>query len=341
MSMRNLLGHGNTVSMHQKEMKWLPCLYVRKKGGVFKCRVHDDSQGTFQGNQLFPHLTQTMWLTEAICKALEEGEGLAVGKLGTCEAECLFTALHGHPWNGPLRTQMTVNAGLWPPTNPTLAAWSTHMRREVLPYMDHVVQWYNAAHEVPVLETWAPQAVQHTTLDDLDPWNGPWTAAIPSNTPVAIVTPFATSIAAQLAQPTLPTHVPWSSPPPRFFTVRTGCSPALDVEGAAPMWPAAILAGGWKAAVDHCVAATLAGGARVAIVGCGALSLPIVAALKRAGVVAIHLGGTHQLLFGIRGRRWNGHPHIGEWMRESCWRDPVPEETPALARKVEGACYWH
>ena len=42
----------------------------------------------------------------------------------------------------------------------------------------------------------------------------------------------------------------------------------------------------------------------VAIIGCGAYGMPLAAMLKQAGKQAIHLGGATQLLFGIKGKRW-------------------------------------
>lgn len=42
----------------------------------------------------------------------------------------------------------------------------------------------------------------------------------------------------------------------------------------------------------------------VCLVGCGAYGFPLAAHVKRMGKQAVHLGGALQLLFGIRGNRW-------------------------------------
>ena len=42
----------------------------------------------------------------------------------------------------------------------------------------------------------------------------------------------------------------------------------------------------------------------VALIGAGAYGLPIAAFVKSEGRQAVHLGGATQLLFGIKGRRW-------------------------------------
>lgn len=42
----------------------------------------------------------------------------------------------------------------------------------------------------------------------------------------------------------------------------------------------------------------------ICLIGCGAYGFPLAAHVKRLGKKAFHLGGALQLVFGIRGRRW-------------------------------------
>ena len=42
----------------------------------------------------------------------------------------------------------------------------------------------------------------------------------------------------------------------------------------------------------------------IVLLGCGAYGFPLAAHCKRMGKQAIHLGGVLQLLFGIKGKRW-------------------------------------
>ena len=48
-------------------------------------------------------------------------------------------------------------------------------------------------------------------------------------------------------------------------------------------------------------------------------------------------GGALQLLFGIRGKRWDDHPIISKLYNDAWVR---PEETLAHKEKVEGGSYW-
>jgi hypothetical protein len=77
----------------------------------------------------------------------------------------------------------------------------------------------------------------------------------------------------------------------------------------------------------------------VCIIGAGAYGLPLGAHAKLRGKVAIHMGGATQILFGIKGRRWDHHEVIGRLYRDS-WVRPRPSEIPRAAGSVEDGCYW-
>ena len=77
----------------------------------------------------------------------------------------------------------------------------------------------------------------------------------------------------------------------------------------------------------------------VAIVGCGAYGLPLAAKIKSLGKQVIHLAGATQILFGIRGARWDARPEMQEYFNEY-WIRPSDSERPKDAQSVEGACYW-
>jgi hypothetical protein len=77
----------------------------------------------------------------------------------------------------------------------------------------------------------------------------------------------------------------------------------------------------------------------VAILGCGAYGLPLGAHIKEKGKVAIHLGGVTQLLFGVRGKRWDDAP-LYQGLFNSHWVRPTKNERPTGWEKMEGGCYW-
>ena len=77
----------------------------------------------------------------------------------------------------------------------------------------------------------------------------------------------------------------------------------------------------------------------VAILGCGAYGFPLAAHCKNIGKQAIHLGGATQILFGIKGKRWDEIPAVNKFYNDA-WVYPDSSETPKNNKNVEGGCYW-
>jgi len=75
----------------------------------------------------------------------------------------------------------------------------------------------------------------------------------------------------------------------------------------------------------------------VALIACGAYGLPLAAHVKSIGKQALHIGGGLQLLFGIRGKRWENDKDI---KFNQYWTYPLKEDTPKEHKKLEGGCYW-
>ena len=88
----------------------------------------------------------------------------------------------------------------------------------------------------------------------------------------------------------------------------------------------------------------------ICIIGCGAYGFHLAAHVKRTGKKAIHLGGVTQMLFGIKGNRWEDPdyciPELGIpkgyyiKMFNEYWVKPGDIYRPKNADSVEGACYW-
>lgn len=88
----------------------------------------------------------------------------------------------------------------------------------------------------------------------------------------------------------------------------------------------------------------------IALIGCGAYGFPLAAHAKCTGHKSVHLGGALQLLFGIKGHRWE-NPNYGvkEWgipygsysnLMNEYWVRPSAEVRPKKYQQVENACYW-
>lgn len=73
----------------------------------------------------------------------------------------------------------------------------------------------------------------------------------------------------------------------------------------------------------------------IALIGAGAYGLPLAAFVKNIGKKAVHIGGSLQLYFGIKGKAWNKFNLYNE-----CWTSPLESEKPINYKKVEAGRYW-
>lgn len=89
----------------------------------------------------------------------------------------------------------------------------------------------------------------------------------------------------------------------------------------------------------------------VCLIGCGAYGMSLAAHAKRMGKKAVHLGGALQLLFGIKGNRWDRNDLYGTWwgieqgfytrlLNHPHWVRPDADVKPRNAQTVENGCYW-
>ena len=79
----------------------------------------------------------------------------------------------------------------------------------------------------------------------------------------------------------------------------------------------------------------------VAIIAAGSYAIPLAVHCK--GVLSassIIMGGGSQLLFGLKGRRWDSHDVLSGLYNKN-WMYPLEEDTPSNANSIEaGGPYW-
>lgn len=73
----------------------------------------------------------------------------------------------------------------------------------------------------------------------------------------------------------------------------------------------------------------------VALVGCGSYSLPLARRIKASGRPVVVLGGELQLLFGIKGKRWDGSQ-----LYNSAWVRPLEADRPRGFQGADNGAYW-
>lgn len=79
-----------------------------------------------------------------------------------------------------------------------------------------------------------------------------------------------------------------------------------------------------------------------ALLGCGAYGMPLGAFIKHdLSKQAIHMGGTLQILFGIKGKRWENSVYDYQHrLYNEYWVRPTDDLKPENYENVENGCYW-
>lgn len=95
----------------------------------------------------------------------------------------------------------------------------------------------------------------------------------------------------------------------------------------------------WFDALDYMYEETKKYDYDVVLLGCGAYGMPLAAKLKKDRKKVIVMGGVLQMLFGIRGKRWDEESKAAALYNEH-WVSPDPKFIPKNSDSVENGCYW-
>jgi len=273
-----------------------------------------------------------------LSEQFKNNKPFAVGKIGNCELMCIYNYYMYKQNKQPVQWIPTVideiynNAGVFPQTEEARLEFIKEIT-DSLPYFDSLAWWsmFNMPFEASYIKSYSPNC-ELIDLQSIEPFysGSPWTEYL-ENKNVLVISPFVNSIRKQYEKK----HLIWKDPRilPTFknlYTLKHSHSPGIDKPSEFNNWLDMIRH--YKSLMDTI-------DYDVMLVGAGASSLPLVAHAKKNGKKAIHLGGPLQLLFGIKGGRWN-NGEIGKHFYNEHWVNPSIEETPVKYKNIEGGCYW-
>jgi hypothetical protein len=234
-------------------------------------------------------------------------------------------------WNRVYIEQMQEFSGFFPSTSANIERFCELMIQDI-PLVDILGSWRPG-------ERFFEKELQHAhrvELELLNPYFSatPWTLAL-ENKKVLVVHPFAASIGSQYQKRTLLFEDQRILPAFELKTIK-----AVQSLGGGNRYSFA----DWFEALDFMKSEIDKTDYDICLLGCGAYGFPLAAHVKRAGKKAVHLGGSLQLLFGIKGNRWedpnyNKQYNYAKLMNEH-WVKPKEEEKSQNAQTVENACYW-
>ena len=232
-------------------------------------------------------------------------------------------------WNKKLMNYMQNNAGFFPATEEMLNRFC-RMMLEDCTELDILSSWQRK-------ETYLTPYLSHccpVTAEIMDPFflNNPWTRALRGKK-VLVVHPFAESIQKQYKKREFLFENPDVLPEFDLKTIK-----AVQSIGGSKQF------NNWFEALEKMENNIDSIDYDICITGCGAYGFPLAAHVKRSGKKAIHLASLTQLLFGIRGARWENEKYSSirnyKALMNSYWIRPSETEKPDNANQIENGCYW-
>ena len=267
-----------------------------------------------------------------IYDALQADKPFLAARFGDAELRALVYAMEnelglrqGYPKY--IQTVMQRNAGFFP-ANPEHLTQFGQLLWESSKAVDVFAVWFNLLEDFVIRKT-TPDA-KLVELVGLEPYRSkqPWSRALKGRK-VLVVHPFEESIRHQYAIHDRLFADPNVLPDFNLLTYK-----AVQTNAGGTCEYAT-----WFDALDAMFTDIQKLDFDVAIVGCGAYGLPLAAKIKGMGKQVIHLAGATQILFGIRGARWDARPEMQQYFNEN-WIRPGESERPKDANSVEGGCYW-
>ena len=300
------------------------------------------------------HHTNPQLCSDIIYNTLSQSKPCMIARFGLVELSCLvnyigikerkinpitFIKSESQAWWWTHKTQheMINNAGFFPISSSTLSRFSELLLKDISE-IDILASWIKSEQLIaPMLDS-----ATKIFLPYLEPYHAthPWSRYLAEKN-VLVVHPFASQIRTQ------------------YEIHRTNLfkNPEVLPDFNLHILPAIQSIGGenngfatWFDALDYMKAEMDKIDYDICIIGCGAYGFHLAAHAKRMGKKAIHMGGATQLLFGIKGNRWEDPMYgVKEWglpegfytkMFNEYWIKPGKEGRPKNAEQVEGACYW-
>ncbi len=301
-----------------------------------------------------PHMVAGKWLisqpktNQIIAEAIRKGESFWAGRFGDTELNAVYSFLLYRMNNRKdireeAMTRLCHNAGFFP-NSIQYGEKFTDLMIQDCAQIDLLGEWHRYMEDYIYVKYQKPHT-QLTRRACLEPWNmyqypksqiKPWSASLKGKK-VLVIHPFEDSIKKQYtenrehiferifdADDILPEF--------ELITLKAVQTMAGEQDTRFSTWFDALE---WM--IQRCQETDF----DVAIIGCGAYGFPLAAEIKRMGKIAIHLGGSTQILFGITGHRWETeYRDFFEKVSNDFWVRPMEEERIKNADSVESACYW-
>jgi hypothetical protein len=292
-------------------------------------------------------------VSELIYNRLIDEKPCMIARFGSTELTCIcnYIGIKEHKYK--FLSFVSGKTFLWvwdPKIILQMQEWSGFFPPEIIKIEQFCEMMVNDMTEVDILGSWQVNEiymesqlvnVKKIMLLYLDPfWSKvPWTKALQGKN-VLVVHPFAESIKKQYLKRDLLFKNKDVLPEFKSLTV---------IKAVQSLGQADDRFKDWFEALEYMKEEISKVEFDICLIGCGAYGFPLAAHVKRIGKKAVHMGGSLQLLFGIKGKRWEspifgatelGVKNMYPQLMNEYWVYPGKENKPKNADKIEGACYW-
>ena len=272
---------------------------------------------------------------DLLAELIDNNKPIMVSRLGAVEGRSIRHFLkrksgRGINYSRLIRHQISNNAGVFPSTNAVLDKFS-EMYLEGMKNADILgITFFD--HEDFFCNNYCKNA-ELVELGSIEPFrfDNPWSEKLKGKK-ILVVHPFVESIKKQYSEKRQ--HLFEDSRILPEFELKT-------VKAIQSIAESKVNFETWMDACNYMCEQIKKVDFDIAIIGAGAYGVPLASFIKQLGKKAIHMGGVTQILFGVKGRRWETeYAETTAKLFNEHWIRPSLSETPKGYNKVEKGCYW-
>lgn len=270
-------------------------------------------------------------LNKKVYTQILSGEPFMMGRFGAFELFNMRTAEFHRKSNAAKACDLLSTCAGFFPNDPARIPRFNEVMKDACAQVDILGIWQNPCEDY-YIKHYCTSLSGTCLLEAIEPWNctAPWSAALKGKK-VLVIHPFEDSILKQYAHRDKLFQNPNLLPEFDLKTLKAVQTAGTATDDRFTDWFEALA---WMC--RECEKLDF----DIALVGCGAYGFPLAAHIKKMGKQAIHFGGSLQILFGIKGRRWDELMPKVSAMYNDYWNYPLDCERPKGSSGIEGGTYW-
>lgn len=194
---------------------------------------------------------------------------------------------------------------------------------------DIITSWYSSRNEAALIRSYGKNAdIADARVVEPYYFSEPWSKALEGKR-VLVISPFSEVICQQYEK--------------RQILFENDVLPSMELKTLDSIW---YVPGGkddrfasWFEALDFLKSEIEKIDFDIALLGCGPFGTPLVDFIKGINKQAIYVGGAIQILFGIKGKRWDNNSAISKLYNEN-WVYLPNSTIPSNGKSLDNGCYW-